>query len=166
MIRGIVRMATIVTIATVLLSVGCAEQPTAFRDATEHGGLSLELSLERTVVPVGDSGTITMRLRNETFKAVRLSFGSSCQILPYIETEAGAVLYPGGGGWMCLDVVTSLEVPAFGVVTRTFVVRGVARAEGLSDASLSPGDYRAYALLGEGPRELLLRSPAVRFQVR
>ena len=80
--------------------------------------------------------------------------------------EPGAIRYPGGGGWMCLAVVTSLEIPAFGVVTRTFVVRGVARAEGLSDASLSPGDYRAYALLGEGPRELLLRSPAVRFQVR
>lgn len=169
MVRNITR--TAITIGA-LLSVGCREQPTELasrRQVAELNGLRLELSVDRTLISLGDSGNVTIRLRNETAQAVRLGFASGCQILPYIETEAGAILYPGGGAWSCLAVGTSLTVPAHGIVTQSLVVRGAAfvvlgaaRADGLAAVSLPPGGYRAYALLAETE----LRSPTIGFEVR
>ncbi len=72
--------------------------------------MRLELSIDRSVIPMGDSGRVTIRLRNETAVAVRLEFGSTCQIMPYIETAAGAIQYPGGGAWVCGAALTSFEV--------------------------------------------------------
>ena len=166
MVRNMLR--TTVAVG-VLLSVGCREQPTEhalLRQVTEFNGLRLELSLDRTLIPMGDSGNVTIRLRNETAQAVRLDFGSSCQIMPYIETEAGAIQHPEGGAWWCAAVLTSLTVPAHGVVTRLLVVRGAARAEGLAGASLPPGGYRAYALVGVSAPGIELRSPTIGFEVR
>ena len=166
MIRNFIRPAVVIC---VLWSLGCGEQPTeqsSLRQVTELNGLRLELSLDRSTIPVGDSGSVTIRLRNETARAVRLEFGSTCQILPFIETAAGAIQYPGGGAWGCGAMLTSLEVPGNGVVTRTLVVRGVAGSEGTSPVSLPPGGYRAYALLGATAPGVELRSPTVAFEVR
>lgn len=157
----------------VLLVAGCgddATSPRSIRQVTELGGLRLEIDVERTTIALGDSGTLTMRLRNPTAEAVRLTFGSSCQIMPYIENAAGAVQYPGGGAWGCAAMITSLDVPAGGAVTRTLLVRGVPAADGVRGSSLPPGRYRAYALL-EGISEgfsdhFQLRSPTIEFEVR
>ena len=164
MVRNITR--TAITIGA-LLSVGCREQPTepaSRRGVAELNGLRLELSVDRTLISLGDSGNVTIRLRNETAQAVRLDFGSTCQIVPYIETAAGAIVYPPGGEWLCGMAFTSLTVPAHGIVTRSLVVRGGARADGLAELSLPPGGYRAYARLDATASEL--RSPTIGFEVR
>lgn len=152
-----------------LVSLACAERPTeraAPRPVTDLDGLRLELSLDRSMIAVGDSGLVTIRLRNETNGAVRLTFGSTCQILPYIETNAGVLRYPGGGAWGCGAMITSLEVPGSGVVTRTLVVRGGAEAVGGAPVSLPPGGYRTYAVLGATAPGVELRSPTLAFEVR
>jgi len=165
----LVRWPITALITGVLLMAGCgtdATSPRSIRQVTELGGLRLELDVERAAIPVGDSSTLTMRLRNLTAEPVRLTFGSSCQIMPYIENAAGAVQYPGGGAWGCAAVITSLDVPAGGTVTRTLLVRGVAQSDGVRGSSLPPGRYRAYAVL-EGMSDLFqLRSPTIGFEVR
>ena len=154
---------------SVLLSIGCGQQPTeqsSLRTVTELNGLRLELSLDRTTIPAGDSARATMRLRNETAIAVRVEFGSTCQISPYIERAAGGIEYPGGGEWMCGAAITFLDVPANDAVTRTLVLRGAARTEeGNLSVALPPGGYRIYAL-GPAARGVVLRSPTVAFEVR
>lgn len=148
--------------ASILLAVGCGELPTV----SARDGLRLELTHVPAVIPVGDSATVTIRLHNETARSVRLEFGSSCQIMPYIETEAGAVTYPDGGQWGCFTVVTTLDVPARGVVTRTEVIRGTLQPDGRYGPSLPPGRYRAYAELHPNSRRLQLRSQRVAFEVQ
>lgn len=158
-----------------LLSIGCGETPTGEsrpRQIAELNGLRLELVLDKSVIPVGDSATVTMRLHNDNADTVRLSYGSSCQILPYVENAVRAVQYPGGGNWACLAVLTALDVPGRGSVERTLVLRGVESSAGLYGAVLTPGRYRVYALTDvnwpapqPGPANQL-RSPTVNFEVR
>jgi hypothetical protein len=153
----------------VLLGVGCGAGPTAappLPQVTERDGLLLDLDMERLLLAIGDSSTVTMRLSNVNTVPVRLEFGSTCQISPYIETTAGAVRVPGGGSWICGAAITSLVVPANGVVTRTLVVRAVESAAGLQGAVLTPGTYRAYALVETPIRGQQLRSRAIEFEVR
>lgn len=147
--------------SVVALSAGCGGAPTGARD-----GLRLELSVDRAAIAVGDSGTLTMRLHSDADRAIVLHFGSSCQILPYIETLTGVAQYPDGGDWGCAAVITSLEIPARGFVTRTLVVRGVSTGDGLSRASLPPGAYHAYARLGRGPSDPFIQSRVATFEVR
>lgn len=156
-------------VSCVLLSVACGDDPFAeprLPQVTERDGLLLALDMERVLLAIGDSSTVTMRLSNVNAEPVRLEFGSTCQILPYIETPAGAVRVPGGGGWICGAAFTSLVVPGNGVVTSTLVVRAVDRAEGLTGAVLTPGTYRAYALLDTPVGGSQLRSPTIEFEVR
>ena len=156
-------------VVSALLSAGCGSQSTeasSRRSVTELDGLRLELSIDRSTISVGDSGSITIQLRNETASVVRVAFGSTCQIMPYIETAGGNIQYPGGGAWGCGAMLTSLEVPGHGLVTRTLVVRGIAPSGDASPVALPPGGYRAYAILGVMAPEPELRSPTVAFEVR
>lgn len=163
MIAQCVRAAVVASLVSV---VSCAEQPAAPILGAELDGLRLELSMDRTTILVGDSGTITMRLHNSTAAPLRLHFGSTCQILPFVESEAGAIQYPGGGGWACGAMLTSLDVPAGGAVTRTILVRGVGSAPAHPGTSLPPGRYRSFALLEPTPPGPQLRSEALEFEVR
>lgn len=157
-------------VLSVMLGVSCdgtlTEVRSPVRPIDEIDGLRVELSLDRTLITAGDSGVLTIGLRNTTELPVRLNFGSSCQILPYIETAAGSIEYPGGGAWGCAAMLTRLDVPPFGVVTRTVVVRRAAPGGAAAEASLPPGAYRAYAVLEHGPYDSRMRSQAVGFEVR
>ena len=153
----------------VLFAFGCSERSTGPRVIElpgEHASLRLELTMASATVQVGDSATATMRLINDSPTAVQLGFGSTCQIMPYIETEAGAVTYPGGGGWGCATVLTTLHVPARGVVIRTLVIRATSQPDNFAGASLPPGRYRAYAVLEPNSGRPSQRSQSVVFEVR
>ncbi len=165
------RTAKLTTIAAgVLLGTSCADplpaEVTPPRQVLELDGLRLGVSLDTTVILVGDSATITMQLHNDNATVVEISFGSGCQILPYIETASGAMRYPSAGGWGCTQALTSLTVPARGLVTRSYVVRGATATDDRNGASLIPGQYRAYALLDAIRSQQQLRSPTVSFEIR
>lgn len=159
-----------------LLSAGCGSDsvsPPPIRQVTELGGMRLEIDVAHAIIPVGDSGTVTMRLRNLTAEAKRIIFGSSCQIMPYIKDGTGAIRYPGGGAWGCAAIITSIDLPANGEVTRTLLIRGVAAGAGPAGAALPPGAYSVRAVLeqtstilaGNSP-QFQLRSPTISFEVR
>jgi hypothetical protein len=162
------RFRILVIAGSLLVGIACADSTTepSFRYVTERDGLRMEVAIDTRVIAVGDSAAITYTLRNLTADPVRLSFGSSCQITPFVETSRGAVEYPAGGSWGCLTVLTSLDVPAQGVVTQRLVVQGVDDVPMGPGPWLRRGGYRTYALLAESSRELLLKSPTISFEVR
>jgi hypothetical protein len=162
-----IRPFVMAAIVAALVSAACTEPATvAPPRVLQVDDLELDLVLDRTVIAVGDSSEVTMRLRNLRDEPRRLRFGSGCQIMPYIERTEGTIQMPGGGHWTCTAVLTTLDVPALGSVTRSFVVRGVEHASDASGRSLPPGGYRAYAVLALPSESLQLRSPTVEFEVR
>lgn len=127
--------------------------------------LTFTASMSRTSIPVGESATLEMRVSNHSAREVVVSFPHSCQILPYIEDATGTVAYPGGGGWGCLTVVTEMRLAPGESRLRTLEIRGGTTAPpGYEGARLPPGEYRAYAELGERPRPKA-RSNTVTFAV-
>ena len=112
-----------------------------------------------------ETDTLTFRLRNLTARTVSLTFGSSCQVLPYIEDVNDGVVYPHGG-FFCLTVITTLTLPAFGETTMIQPFRGDTVHTPGSGTVLAPGSYRAYAALDQNSEHAELRSNAVAFTIQ
>jgi hypothetical protein len=131
--------------------------------APEGGPLRLEATIGRSTIEIGDTTSIVFRLRNVSQETVSLSFPDSCQVVPYITTlRVDEVVYPSGGAWGCLTVVTQLVLsPGAEHVTKVLVSGG---AQPMTPAvPLVRGEYRAYARL-EHPR-FPLQSATVAFRV-
>lgn len=155
------RLLSIVT-AVVLGALGACQ--TGIEPGTVDD-LELTTSLSRTVIPAGETAVMQMRLRNRGTSTVTLDFPSSCQILPYIQAAGGSSVFPTGGGWGCLTVITKLVLEPGEEVVQTLEIRGGTPAPTISTgAQLAPGQYRAFAELGERPRPYV-KSNSVSFSV-
>src|SRR5512143_663495 len=91
------------------LAVACAacRGESLFRSPFDP--LRLDVVAARTTIDVGDTTTVRFQLSNTGGDTVRLTFSSGCQVLPYVADADHQVVYPGGGGWACLTVITHLE---------------------------------------------------------
>jgi hypothetical protein len=129
-----------------------------------HGqALRLDAVIGRATIGSGDTTSIVFRLRNLGSDTIRLAFPDACQVLPYITTpRADEIVYPGGGAWGCLTVVTSLVLAPGAERVTTVLVRG--GGQGTDPAvPLLPGEYRAYARLVHP--QFPLRSSTIPFRV-
>lgn len=135
---------------------------------SEADGLRLTAAISTPTVGIGQTALLTFRLQNLTADSVALTFGSSCQIVPFIETTAGVVVDPPNGSYGCLTVITKLELPPHGERSITQEVRGgVPQIAVYTSVPLPLGDYRAYAILDpNNTRRLELRSEPISFSVR
>lgn len=131
----------------------------------QQGPLRLEASIGRSTLRLGDTTSILFRLRNLGADSITLTFGSSCQILPYVRGQhSGHVVYPGGGGWVCAAVITRLTLAPGAEHVLPVVVHGGAPAETVySYVPLPPGDYLAFASLAHA--EFQLRSESLAFSI-
>ena len=103
------------------------------------------------------------RLRNVSRESVTLSFPDSCQVVPYITTaRVDDVVYPSGGAWGCLTVITQLVLSPGAEHVTEVLVRGGAQPMNPA-VPLVRGEYRAYARL-EHP-SFPLRSVTIAFRV-
>jgi hypothetical protein len=126
--------------------------------------LSLGVEISAATVRAGVPATVTFRLRNNTPDVIRLSFSSSCQISPYIALhETNTIVFPEGGAWVCAAVLTELEVPPHGSVTRQIRI-AIAGGRDAADAALRPGAYAAFARLEDAVYRL--ESPRASFRVQ
>jgi hypothetical protein len=144
-----------------LMVTGCGGSPSG---PSNEGPLRLSADISAGLVLPGSEAILTFTLQNLTSETIRLTFSSSCQISPFIlRRDAGQVVYPPGGGWACLQVLTSLELAPRASVTREVRVSGgdVAQAGAVA---LAPGDYAAYARLED--RTMRLQSEPVGFTVQ
>jgi hypothetical protein len=131
--------------------------------APEGRGLRLEATIGRSTIGVGDTTSIVFRLTNVGRETVALSFPDSCQVVPYITTaRLTDVVYPSGGQWGCLTVITQLVLaPGAEHVIKVLVQGGT---QPMNPAvSLVPGEYRAYARLDHPT--LSLQSVPIAFRV-
>jgi hypothetical protein len=105
-------------------------------------------SIDRSVIPAGETAVVTFRLENRTSDALVLRFSSACQILPFIrESGTNRTVYPDSG-WVCAQALSTLELAPGEVVSREVTVEaGVTTAAGV--VPLGPGSYIAVATLGE-----------------
>lgn len=153
------RFAVLALACIVLASCGSASPTTP----SQQGPLRLTGSSTRSFIPAGETATITFRLENLGPYALTLHFSDSCQLMPYIANAAGQIVYPGGGGWGCLTVITSLTLEAGGAKTVDVQVRAAAQVS-YPYVALGAGDYSAYAKVPSS--EYKLQSDPVRFTVQ
>ena len=146
--------------ATSALSLACTEAPTG------PDTLSLEASVSSPSIALGQTDTLTFRLRNLTPSTISLTFGSSCQVQSFIETVNDGVVYPPHGGYVCLTVITTLTLAPFAQKTITQVVRGDTVPGTFTEPTLPPGRYGGHAQLSAYNPIVELRSPTVGFEIR
>ncbi len=115
--------------------VGCGGSPAG---PSPQDSLRLTASITQSVIPAGQTATLTFRLQNLGSNPVTLHFSDSCQVLPYVSDTSG-VVYPKGASWACGAVVTSLTLQPGGSHTQDLkVAAGMTSQETV--APLSPGD--------------------------
>jgi len=131
------------------------------------GDLTLEATISRSVIPVGQTDTLTLRLRNLSASPVTYRFSSSCQLMPFIEQAPTQTVYPPGAAYVCAAVLTTLALPPGGEHFVVQEVRGVApQAPPQAGIALPPGTYSAVAVLQPNSRTGELRSSPVIFRVQ
>lgn len=157
--------------ALLALAGACADPSAVDSDAQD--GLVLAVTASSASIVPGDTLRLVAHLANRNEFPVRLDFSSSCQVLPYVEGPDGRVVYPYGGGWGCLAVLTSLELAPGEVKERVF--KWTAQRSGRDPQTFRPvytplpaGEYRAYVVLnGSGERgTVTLRSNTEKVTVR
>jgi hypothetical protein len=127
-----------------LLCAACADGV-----APLHGPLRLDASVNQLRLRIGDTSTVTFRLTNTGADTIRLSFGSSCQILPYVAAEPrGVIVHPAGGAWGCLTVITNLTLAPGAQKSVPLALRGgPSNPSNFREVPLPTGEYVAYARL-------------------
>ena len=131
--------------------------------------VDVQLTASRTEIAPGDTVRLVATLTNRTDEPLVLTFGG-CQVLPYVHSAAGEMVVPGGG-WMCLAVMSSLEIAPRGTHTATFVWTGQrslyqsGTVEPYSEP-LPAGEYRAHAVLVKNSHTGEIRSNEVVLRIR
>ena len=128
------------------------------------GPVRLRGAITQTIINRGETATLTFRLENVSQNPVTLNFSSSCQIMPYIaDRRTSQIVHPAGGGWVCLTVLTQLELAA-GASRAVDVQVRAADVAAQPFVALAPGEYEAYAKIDASPYKL--QSASVTFTVR
>ncbi|MET0399925.1 MAG: BsuPI-related putative proteinase inhibitor [Longimicrobiaceae bacterium] len=155
------------------LAAACVDPSAADYDAVAREGLVLSLTAAPAAIAPGDTARLVARLANHNEHSVRLDFSSGCQLLPYVESAGGEVVYPHGGGWVCTAALTSLELAPGEVREQELRWTGQSRDHDPQTfapvySALPPGSYRAYAVLSGslGGERLELRSNTETVTVR
>jgi hypothetical protein len=133
----------------------------------QKGPLRLSVTLSRSVIDVGDTTTVSATLRNLGADSLTLT-GGVCEILPlpYIAAEPSReIIYPKGGDWICIQILSRLTLAPGAEETQTLVVTGAAPPIPPAVAvPLGRGRYHIYAALNSP--EFPLRAESVVLTVR
>ena len=133
--------------ASLLLVAACTTEPTTVATRSNQAstsGVVLQVSVPDMALgmigyPAWLSGvpdTIRITATNTADQPITLHFSSACQIMGYVRNAAGQVIWPPSGGWVCGQVLTTLEFQAHEVKTGAVV---------WATDSLPPGLYEVYA---------------------
>jgi len=130
------------------------------------GDLTLEATISSSVIPVGRTDTLRLRLRSLSASPVSYRFSSTCQLMPFVEQAPTQTVYPPGAAYVCAAVITTLTLPPGGEHLVLQEVSGVTpQAPHQARIALLPGTYRAFAVLQPNSRTGELRSAPVTFRV-
>lgn len=118
----------------------------------QDGALRLEVTVARSVIAIGDTTAAVITLRNLSAHLITVTFSSSCQILPYIRAQpSDTIVYPRGGEWGCLAVITELVLAPRAERHEALLIRGGTGTDaGFRGIALERGEYRIHATLASG----------------
>lgn len=156
-VLGVMRQ--LLALLTLATTFACARDSAGPR----AGPLVLDVDVNRAVIGVGDTATVTVRLRNRGPFPVSFTTGG-CMVLPYISAEpSGEIVYPTGGKWVCTLELRRMTLEAGGEETLQFRVRGAADSGSGRDATLPRGTYLVQATFWS--QEFRLRAEPVALTV-
>ena len=136
------------TLLAVMAVLGCNEV-TVPKSA---GPLRFEATVSPSAIRVGERATFTLTLQNTGSETITLNFASTCQIVPYVSTPAGVVVYPRSGGWYCGQALTQLRLEPGTIVVQGIDVHGGAVQPTIhTGPQLAPGSYKLWGELGVAP---------------
>ena len=146
--------------AALVFAIACGSTPTA---PDQTGPLRLTAQINRSEISSGGTAVVSFRLENVSSRPITLGFPSSCQVQPFIARRpSNEVIYPSGGGWVCLTVITSLTLAPHSVTVQELNV--IAGAGAYDLVALVPGEYSFFARVES--MEYTLESPRVSLTVR
>ena len=121
-------------------ATGCSQEPTIPKLDDEPVTMTIAASTRNFTL--GKEDTIRVTITNFLDQVARLGFGSSCQVDVYIRSLEGVIVLPSGGRPLCLPGNTTLDIPAQGSITRSFVWDGRdSFVPTISTAFVQPGTY-------------------------
>jgi hypothetical protein len=144
--RWFAKLSTLLAITAVL---GCNEATSP--KAT--GPLLFEAKVSPSTIRVGETATFTLVLQNTSAEPIVLNFPSSCQVVPYVGTTTGQVVYPHAGGWGCYQALTQLRLEPGAIVVQSIDVHGGEIQPTIyTGPQLAPGSYKLWGELGVAPQ--------------
>ena len=136
------------TLLAVMAVFGCNEATSP----TSAGPLRFEAKVSPGTIRVGETATFTLVLQNTGSETITLNFASTCQIVPYVSTPTGVVVYPRSGGWYCGEALTQLRLEPGTIVVQSIDVHGGAAQPTIhTGPQLAPGSYTLWGELGVAP---------------
>ncbi|MEO6443985.1 MAG: hypothetical protein ABIZ91_03320 [Gemmatimonadaceae bacterium] len=137
----------------------CVQEPVIPKIDTPPIALSLFFSTK--TFTLGKSDTISVTATNNFETAATIRFPSDCQIVVTIRSQAGAAVVPPGGMPSCINLATTLTIPAGGAVVRRFIWNGATDFLPPGSATpLPPGAYFISAAINASNYSTV--APAVR----
>lgn len=119
---------------------GCSQDPTIPKIGAEP--VTMTIAASTRSFTLGKADTIRITVTNFLEQVARLGFATSCQVDVYIRSLDGTIVLPSGGRPLCLPGTTTLDIPAKGSITRSFVWDGRdAFLPTISSAFVAPGTY-------------------------
>jgi hypothetical protein len=124
----------------------------------------LGVSVSTNRIQAGQPDTIVITATNTTDRVVSLSFGTTCQVLPFIRQLGGAVVLPDNGDWICGQMETSLQFQPREAKRHAYVWDGsTAWVSEMPMRFLPAGDYEIYAELRAAEQQVA--APPVRVRL-
>jgi hypothetical protein len=102
--------------------VACQQSPVVPIIATPP--IELNIRVSDSVLVFGMVDTIRVVIKNTLTDLARISFATQCQDRVFISSEAGNVVLPATGKYVCAPVASQLSVPANDSVVRTYLWTG------------------------------------------
>ena len=170
-----VRHRNFAALAVAAIALGCGDELNA---PSQSKGIRLEAAVSANILRPGESGAITMRLRNLQPYGVTITFSSTCQLLTYVRGIDNGFEFPTPpGGYGCGDMITTISLDAFGEHSLLFLVHGQSNLRTEAVDAVTPrillpgiplpvGRYSARVELGHNYGGLQLISVPVSFEVR
>ena len=123
------------------------------------------VSVSAAQITAGQPDTVVVTATNATDRVITLTFGTTCQLLPYIRTVSGQFVLPSDGQYICGQMETALQFQPRELKRQVYVWTGSNGWAGEALLQAVPaGDYEIYAEVRA--RELQGASAPVRIRLQ
>jgi hypothetical protein len=121
-------------------------------------GIELSVALSYSGIFPGEPTLIMMTLVNRNSFPVTLRYDTTCHVLYYIESPAGAIVVPNTGAWSCAPSTSSVQLAPYQAIFSSATFTGQSIGADGAPVDFPSGVYSVYATFAPNP---LVRSAPV-----